>query len=400
MNTGQIISGAGHAGLILWVLVGGFFSTPEDAPAVAVTQVSLLSSAEFDAMVAAAPSAPDAAKPETTPEIAAPKPVKPEADPAPTPAASPRPKPAPKPDPAPAPAADANPDVTEIAPLPTPEVVETPAPPAPVAAVEQPVLVPDTTEPAKPNDAPRVAPVPAATPEPDAQVADTATPAVTPDQTAVAPVAEEARPATAPEAATTEIVTEATQTDAVPVLAPTSSVRPKTKPVAPTRTAAAPAEATPAADTPPADTQTAADPAADSIADAVATAVSEADPSASDAGTAGADAPTGPPMTEGEKDSLRVAVQTCWNVGSLSSDALRTTVTVAVSVAQSGVPDAASIKMIGFEGGNDTAARQSFEAARRAIIRCGATGFKLPADKYEQWRNIEMVFNPERMRIK
>ncbi|MDZ4134880.1 MAG: energy transducer TonB, partial [Paracoccaceae bacterium] len=45
-------------------------------------------------------------------------------------------------------------------------------------------------------------------------------------------------------------------------------------------------------------------------------------------------------------------------------------------------------------------ARQAYEAARRAIIRCGATGFKLPAEKYDQWRNIEMVFNPEKMRIK
>ena len=44
-------------------------------------------------------------------------------------------------------------------------------------------------------------------------------------------------------------------------------------------------------------------------------------------------------------------------------------------------------------------ARQ-IEAARRAIIRCGAKGFQLPPDKYEQWRTIEMEFSPERMRIK
>ena len=40
------------------------------------------------------------------------------------------------------------------------------------------------------------------------------------------------------------------------------------------------------------------------------------------------------------------------------------------------------------------------EAARRAIIRCGARGFELPPEKYEQWRDIEMTFDPERMRIK
>ena len=70
--------------------------------------------------------------------------------------------------------------------------------------------------------------------------------------------------------------------------------------------------------------------------------------------------------------------------------------TVGVSVAQNGMPDAGSIRMIGFEGGTEAAARQAYEAARRAIIRCGANGFTLPPDKYDQWRDIEMVFNPEK----
>ena len=43
---------------------------------------------------------------------------------------------------------------------------------------------------------------------------------------------------------------------------------------------------------------------------------------------------------------------------------------------------------------------QAYEAARRAILRCGAKGYDLPADKYAQWQDIEITFNPERMRIK
>ncbi len=105
-------------------------------------------------------------------------------------------------------------------------------------------------------------------------------------------------------------------------------------------------------------------------------------------------------MTSGEKDALRVAVQQCWNVGSLSSDALSTTVVVFVSVAQTGVPDAGSIRMVDYSGGSDAGARGAFEAARRAIIRCGARGFPLPADKYDQWREMELVFNPEGMRMR
>jgi hypothetical protein len=111
-------------------------------------------------------------------------------------------------------------------------------------------------------------------------------------------------------------------------------------------------------------------------------------------------APSGPPLTSGEKDALRVAVQQCWNVGSLSSVALETTVVVAVSLSQDGKPVTSSIRQIGSEGGTATSVKQAFETARRAIIRCGARGFQLPGDKYEQWKDIEMTFNPERMRIK
>jgi hypothetical protein len=270
--------------------------------------------------------------------------------------------------------------------------VVAPEPLAPVADIEQPLLVPDTEE-AKPQDAPRVAPVPAETPEPDAEVAEMATPAVSPDAAPDAQVVEEDKPEAAPEAATTQIITEAVETTDKPSLAPTSSARPRTKP--PARTAETPETDAPAA---AAEAEASPAPEEDSIADAVAAAVSEAD--AEPAGNNGTVENAGPPMTDGEKDALRVAVQACWNVGSLSSDALLTTVTVAVTVAQDGIPDVASIEMIGFEGGTEASARQAYEAARRAIIRCGAKGFQLPPDKYEQWRNIEMEFNPERMRIK
>ena len=387
MNTGQIISGAGHAGLILWVLVGGFFHPSRDVPEVAVTSVSLLSAKQYEELAAAA-----VGKPDVPAVVEQPEPAEPVLDPAVSPRPEAKPQTEPAPESQPEPLQESTPDVTQIEPLPVPEEVVAPEPLAPVADIEQPLLVPDTEE-AKPQDAPRVAPVPAETPEPDAEVAEMATPAVSPDAAPDAQVVEEDKPEAAPEAATTQIITEAVETTDKPSLAPTSSARPRTKPPARTAetsetdapAAAAEAEASPA-------------PEEDSIADAVAAAVSEAD--AEPAGNNGTVENAGPPMTDGEKDALRVAVQACWNVGSLSSDALLTTVTVAVTVAQDGIPDVASIEMIGFEGGTEASARQAYEAARRAIIRCGATGFQLPPDKYEQWRNIEMEFNPERMRIK
>lgn len=109
---------------------------------------------------------------------------------------------------------------------------------------------------------------------------------------------------------------------------------------------------------------------------------------------------SGGPLTAGERDTLRVAVQRCWNVGSLSSAALATTVAVGFSMERDGRPDVGSIRLIGSEGGSDVAVRQAFEAARRAIIRCGASGFDLPEEKYELRQEIRMTFDPEDMSIK
>lgn len=385
MNKGVIISGIGHIGLILWVLIGGFF-TRHEAPEIAVTEVSLISSAEFEAIQAASPTAP-APEPAQT-EIAAPAPVQPEPEaPPPEPVVETPPSPVTPPSPTPEPAPETAPDVAEIAPLPVPEAPSEPAPPAPVVTDFPPVLAPASSARPKPRPAPSVAPTPSEAPAPDAQPDVAPTPAVTPEEAPDAQVVEEEKPETAPPETGDVLETEANKDDK---LAPSSSARPRKRP-ARTEVAAKPeAPAEPA--TEPA--------GSDAINDALAEAMAEETSEPATETAAAPAAASGPPMTAGEKDGLRVAVQQCWNVGSLSSEALNVTVTVAVSVAQSGVPDAGSIQMIGFEGGSDGAARQAFEAARRAIIRCGATGFKLPAEKYEQWRNIEMVFNPEKMRIK
>jgi hypothetical protein len=103
----------------------------------------------------------------------------------------------------------------------------------------------------------------------------------------------------------------------------------------------------------------------------------------------------GPPLTAGERKAFQGALQQCHNVGSLSTDALGTTVVVGVSMTQDGKPVTSSIQLVSSAGGSAGAAKQAFEAARRAIIRCGARGFSLPVEKYSQWRDIEMTFNHE-----
>ena len=368
MKAGTYISGVGHIGLIGWVLFGGLFQPSEAARVPEDISVSIVTADELAALSApspreeAAPAEPQAPQEDASPDLPAPEPDV-ETSEAPTVEDPPAPDAAPQAVEQPAEA-----EVGETA----PETL--PAPDTETAAV---IVSPEP----QPRPANRVAPTPAAQPPEEAAIDDVVREEVAPDAAAEAETPKDETEATAPEEAAPEIVTEA-ETPA----APQKSPRPKSRP---TRRAAAPPS-----DDPPKE-----DPLAAAIAGAVAEANEE---SAAATETAAADpaVPQGPPLTGGEKDALRVSVQKCWNVGSLSSDALNTTVVVAVAMTREGKPDTASIKMLSFSGGSRGAAGQAFEAARRAIIRCGAKGYNLPIEKYGQWQNIEMTFNPERMRIK
>ncbi len=357
MQTGTRISAIAHAGLIGIAVFGGAFRS-EPLP-FEVREVTVISAEEYAALTA--PRAPDAI--ENSP--------RPPSRPAPVEEAPPEPEP---------------PQPVE------PEPVVEPEPPRPVEP--EPVPVPETPEPEAlvvpepPAPAPseRVAPEPVPTPPEEARPDVVAQPEVVPDETAESPQEpQEPQEATAPEAASDRIVTEAeAESETLATLAPIRSPRPPT--VRPERPTPAP---TPTAQPAP-ETQAAPD-----TSDAVNAALAEAL-----AGSDTPEAPSGPPLSAGEKDALRVAVSQCWNVGSLSSEALKTTVVVAVTMAQDGKPITDSIRMVSSSGGSDGSARDAFGAARRAIIRCGSSGFDLPAEKYDQWRDIEMTFNPERMRIK
>jgi hypothetical protein len=221
-----------------------------------------------------------------------------------------------------------------------------------------------------------VAATPVAPPPPDAQVADVVQEAVVPDGSVAAEVVEPAVTATAPEAASTEIVIENT----TPSGAVTTSLRPQSRPRRP-----APAPQTPAA-TATASSDNAADAAVEAaLADALAA-------------TASPNVPAGPPMTGSERDGFRVAVNACWNVDP-GSQAARVTLTVGFSLTQAGRVDG-DVRQIAATGGDASATSIAFQAARRAILRCGASGYDLPADKYGQWKDVEITFDPSGMRLR
>jgi hypothetical protein len=369
MDRGAIISGAGHLGLILWVILGDWLFAPRDMPPVEIAQVSLMSAAEYDAMVASAPKAEDVA---------------------PEPAAEPAPERAPEVPAEDPPAAEPEPEeLPETLPVDqAPQPIEAPEPTAPLAEEAQPIPVPNMDQPPAPRPIDRVADVPVDEPSDAPEIAETSTPEVSDTAEPDAPVIETPEPEAAPEEATTQIITEAVETEEdAPQLAPTSSRRPQARPerVAEVEEEEPPAEV--------ADTN-------DAIAAALAEAVEEP-PVEQPTETGGqTEAPEGPPMTAGEIEDMRVAVKACWNLGTLSSDAMRVTVVVALSLSQNGTPDGTSIRMISAEGGDDVAAKQIYDTARRAIIRCGRNGFPLPPEKYDTWKDLELVFDPNGMRLR
>ncbi len=370
MSAGTRISVIGHSALLTWLLLGwGLSNEPLDFQ---ITEVSVVSGEEFEAIVRA-----------TTPNPAT------EATPAPE-----------------APAIDQTPPAPEAVEAPpvtaTPEAVETPTaeapPPSPPDIPAEPAEVVDTapslpelSSPAdptlptssrpQPRPAPRVASTPAPPPPPDAQVADVPQDAVSPDATEPAEVVTEEQDSAAPEEAAPEIVTEAEQ----PAAAPTTSVRPRTRPATPpAQTAATEPDEAPAEDAPQSD-----DAAVDA---AVAAALAAATTSAAPATAAG------PPLTGAEESAFILAVKACWNVDP-GAEWSRVTVVVGFELGRDGRV-AGDVRMVNASGGDDASVNAAFQAARRAVLRCGASGFSLPADKYDSWREVELTFDPESMRLR
>lgn len=365
---GMYISAVGHLGLIGWLLLGwGMQSQPLPMQ---IMDVSVMSGEEFEQMMAARTPVPGDAPPTA--------PVQPQIDLAPPPpAVETPPEPAPPPKPVETPMSEALPppapemppaDVTDAAPA-------APAPPA------MPVPAPDLPPSDDPTQVPanRIASTPVAPPPPDAQISDIAREAVVPDETATAEVAVPEQQATAPEQTATEIVI----ADERPRGAVERSLRPIARPArpAPPAAAAAPQTATEPAPAPVPDTS-------DAVADALAAAV---------AASAAPAVQAGPPMTGTERDSFRIAVNSCWNVDP-GSVAARVIVEIGFTLNRDGTLDGEP-RLLSSDG-DQSATSTAFEAARRAILRCQRGGYQLPAEKYDQWREVVITFDPSGMRLR
>lgn len=360
MSTGTYISGIAHVGLVAWLIVGwGLNNEPLDFE---VTEVSVVTGEEFDALVRASTPDPDDAAPlaPVTPEID---------DTTPSVEADEPPVTAPAPDPTEAPEEETPPPEAPAQPEPPTEVTDQ-VPDLPAVVVPPTSEATETPRP-QPRPSPRVAPTPAAPTPPDVDVAEVERDAVTPADPTPAEIVEEPQDATAPEEAATEIVIE----DEAPSGAVTTSLRPQTRPSRPAVTPAV--EETPST----------------SDQDAVAAAVAAA------AASSASSAPQGPPLTGSEKDAFRVAVNGCWNVDN-GAEWARVTVVVRFNLTTEGKVEGNQVTQLSASGGTDAQINAAFGAARRAILRCQSSGYQLPADKYEQWKTVEITFDPTGMRLR
>ncbi|MDF2233559.1 hypothetical protein P2H44_13450 [Albimonas sp. CAU 1670] len=425
---GLMVSAAAHVAVVLVAIFGGPLFKGDEAQAVRIADVDLISSSEFDAMVSQAPEGPRG-------EVASLVPPKPGED-----------KPAPE-----APKSDAPPQrsetaSTDAAPAPTqppkrqetvapqetarpaarpeaPKAADAPvAPPKGVTASSPPLPAgpqnldapqrdaPVSPDAAPPRDLDRVAPTPAP-PKQTIAEADKPTPATQPTEQATQTPPPPQQPAAAPQEATTQIVTEADETSEQDTLAPVASAPPRGRPEAPerprapepeTQTAAAdpaPAE-TPKPDPKPAEAKPDPKPAEKPAQKPDPKPAEKPSQTASaNSGSSGAttNAPQGPRLTSGQVNGVKLGVQKYWRMDRVTNlpNYEELVVVVQVRLDQSGKM-VGKPKIVQPNGVPDARWRVAIQVAEIAATRAASAGFDLPRESYGRWQVIEFKFNPGR----
>ncbi|MBR9862280.1 MAG: hypothetical protein GYB24_02455 [Rhodobacteraceae bacterium] len=422
METGTKISIGMHGILLGLAAFGGPLFDSDESKAIQISEVSIITSAEFDGLMSSAPS-PQLDEPSQS----LPSPLEEPADTVEAPQVEQAVEEPPVQDTQTPPETDTSPEAPDLAEAAEPDtppepVVETP--PEPVVestetaeqaqeATGNTIVTPDAqvsdTDTSgqvspdrlallrpKPRPAPRIDNTVSPEPPTDAETAAEAVESTTPSEDAAEP--EETKEEAAPKESTTEIVTEAEQDPNS--AAPVKSARPKGRPsdiVA--RAQAAKDAARKAAEQEQAKQAAADKAAADKAAkEAQARAIEEAvKAAAAEAAAEAAAKPSGPPLTGREKGALVLAVQQCWAPPVGVQGAADLVVTLSVELSQDGKL-IGNPKLIEPSGTPQGLVQQAYEAGRRALIRCAP--YSLPQDKYEQWRQIEVVFNPQNMAVR
>ena len=393
MRTGVIISTVGHTGALLWAFYGGVVSPPPLEAEYEIADVQIVSEQEFVAATTPVPTVPSAPvvpeRPivenstmvvqdlpflETLARMTADVQDESVAEIDPSAAAQ-----------------SADLDITSESALNFASVPQAPELFEPMLlSLDEPDLAASEIDPSLPlgdkpalQSAPRVADRAAPKPEPhveegsEVQVASKPDPTAEPETSAVVEVS------TAPAHASSRIVTEAEETaETLPLRRPRH--RPSNL-----------ASASPPARKPELGTQ---DNIAGMIEQVEFEEIEEIAKSVIAATKMPEDQPEfGQPLTPAESQRLVLLIQKCWNLGALSTEAARTTVTIGFAMNDQGKPIQNSVKLESSNSDSDLAEQRAFEAGRHAILECLAKGHDLPIAKFEYWRNVEITFDPREM---
>ncbi len=96
-----------------------------------------------------------------------------------------------------------------------------------------------------------------------------------------------------------------------------------------------------------------------------------------------------------EIDAVRQQISQCWNLPAGARDAQDLVVTIRATVAPDGTVTSAVIE--DRSRMSDPFYRAAAESAQRAMLNPRCQPLKLPAQKYEQWKNLRLNFNPKDM---
>lgn len=100
-------------------------------------------------------------------------------------------------------------------------------------------------------------------------------------------------------------------------------------------------------------------------------------------------------VTMSEIDAVRRQIQQCWNIPAGARDAGNLVVTIHATVAPDGTVRSARIENTSRM--SDPFYRAAAESAQRAVLNPRCQPLKLPPEKYEQWKDLRLDFNPKDM---
>src|SRR5215469_15994730 len=104
-------------------------------------------------------------------------------------------------------------------------------------------------------------------------------------------------------------------------------------------------------------------------------------------------APLGPQLTTSEIDLVKQQIERCWNPPAGAREAHDLVVDITAEVAQDGRVITAQITSTARLG--DPFYRAAAESAVRAVLNPQCLPLKLPPEKYEQWKTLDLTFNPK-----